>query len=461
VSGHIEIAPGVTVTVEAGTSLAFEPFSTLYVLGGLVMAGTETEPVTVAGTVEGPVGGSIIFGTSSVESSFLNVSFDHISLHILGDSVREILGCTFDDADVRIMSQSQAMRLEGCRFSASNSVSMTLLIVNQSANVTVANSLFEGGQYGVQTNAGVDGDGVSIMNCEFVGQAYGIRAGVYSSVRTTLDVVGSRMNAALNYGIMGYNTDMTVTQTDINGVGITGIYGSQNTKATLVQTTVSGADGHCVQLYGDQSHSVTDSVFTDCGSDGIDTGGDFTLEGSTIDGTGGNCLDVNSDGLSVRDSTLSNCGSDGIESMADVTVHNTTVDTTGYYGIDAKDLLLTNSSVLNAAKDGVYVRGSEVSAVTDCNVENNGGYGVRGYTVGEVQLDVSTSNIVGNTRQGLYEVQIAEGNYLAGNYGFTGVDEEEGGTLDGSRNTDTDQIADADIIVSPAAERLESAGVSE
>ncbi len=243
---------------------------------------------------------------------------------------------------------------------------------------------------------------------------------------TVVDTIG---------GIWARLTDVTAADVSVDTSFFSGVqtYGGV---VTFTDTTVTASQSHGLQ--GSFSAlNLTDVTITDAGERGISaTGGPLTLERVTITDT----------------------GERGIYSDRAFTLTDTSVQRTGDTGIQAPDVTMDYSEILDAGYRGMLLTAGEATTITNSDVRNSAYHGLQGVIADNVSMEISGCNFVDNAVWAMYGVGNLDGNYIAGNLGMDGADLTADAGEEGSQEVTTDQVRNAASITNPASAEIEGTG---
>ncbi len=247
-------------------------------------------------------------------------------------------------------------------------------------------------------------------------------SGVYAYAGGLMTVTDSSTTNTGAHGFYAYRQGMSLTRSNALGAGQYGIYVYEDDLA-IQEGIVANVDGYGVYVYE----------------------GDATIDQlQIIDATGTGLDSVGVTGILVTDGTA--------------TISNTRVEDTDLYGIQVMGGSITNSTVTRSGFRGIVVSGDQAMTISNCEISDNVDRGVIGQSWGDNFIDVSGNNITGNGSYGVQYAQLVDGNYVSDNYTFVGADLGEGGTVDGSRDTNTDQVKTADAVSNPQSAPLTGVG---
>jgi hypothetical protein len=116
------------------------------------------------------------------------------------------------------------------------------------------------------------------------------------------------------------------------------------------------------------------------------------------------------------------------------------------------------STISNGGHTGVNLGGHDVSAISSSNITGNAFRGIQAISFGANLTDITGNNITGNGERAVVYAQTVDGNYIADNYGLAGADTGDGGTLDGVRDTSSDQIYAVDVLSNAASAPVAGTG---
>lgn len=337
VNGLIQVASGVTLTIQPGVTVMYAGVYTIEVHGAIVANGTASETITFTSTTSGTSSGA----------TMINLTSD-VNLNNVGISYAKF---EYGAAAILINSGTGVLTLDYLTVSNNNGDYGT--IQNNSSNFDISNSTFSNNASGstICSRAG----NVNVTNVTFTGNtSYSSNACHYNYVGTIFNtgtMVVSNSTFTNNSGSTGYwgsggvtnlpddmgpGGTMTVsnsTFTNNTGGNASAIYGT----VTVSGSTFNGNSGCAV---GGGNSSITNSNFT---NNSCATSGAVNISYSTISSTGGTGTAVDSP-ASVTYSVIYGYAV-GIQG-APTTFHHNNI-----YGNTQYNLKLTGSGNVTAANN--------------------------------------------------------------------------------------------------------------
>ena len=168
VTGDVTVLPAVTLTMEAGTELLFEPETRMIVEGRLVAIGTKTDSIIISSNNVVPEAGdwSGIQIEGEIAMQFVRASYATRLLSFLGggralDAIAHVEFSRNDTAIISEKTHADTIRLEEVHVHH-NRVGAII-----DSNVVFLHSTFQLNDWGIL------GDGVRVEDCTFLGNGYG------------------------------------------------------------------------------------------------------------------------------------------------------------------------------------------------------------------------------------------------------------------------------------------------
>lgn len=403
----VYVEPGATLTLAAGTVVEVYPRTGVYVDGAVVAEG----PVRVVGV--GSFGDENQgFNVGGGGSALDGLTVERVDLEVVDGGLTRLAGLTSVDAQLDLGRCPQEFHLDGATFTRDRSFDVAAVLVSDCADVVLEGLEVVGASKGVS----LSGDGE--LSVEVVDSTF-------------LDV----------------GTAIYLTQDDPEVRGLARLHGVRVERAAEDGVFARGFD-----------LSVWDSTFAEVGDDGISGGTPSTVVAFSVvvADAGADCVDADGP-LELTDVVLSGCGRNGVEAPDETHLLRTRVSGAGETGVEMGWGSVTDTTVEGSGGPGVAVREGAATLLTGVRAAGNGEEGVVGRASGVLAVDLTACDIVDNASWGLREVRLVSGTHVSGNLGYGGVDLGDGGLVDGVRDTDTDQIDDADSILDPQA-RLVGAG---
>ncbi len=246
--------------------------------------------------------------------------------------------------------------------------------------------------------------------------------GVYSYASGTMTVTDTTTSDTGSHGFYAYRQDLSLIRSNATGAGQFGVYVYEG-DLTLQEGIISNVDGYGLYVYE----------------------GDATIDQLQIVDASGTGLDsVGATGIYVTDGTAN--------------ISNTRIEDTDLYGIQVNGGSISNSTVTRSGFRGIVVTGDQAMTISGCEITDNLDRGIIGQSWGDNLMDVTGNNITGNGGYGVQYAQLVDGNFVSDNYTFVGADLGDGGTVDGTRDTNTDQVKTADAVSNPLSAALTGVG---
>jgi len=303
--------------------------------------------------------------------------------------------------------------------------------------------------------AGVDvSDGqLLVSNCAIENAG---ASGISARQSPSLSVSGCAITGSYDHGItLSSGGNLVVAATTVASSGLNGIYGYRVT-VQVTDTVVSSSGGHGIYAYNG-ALSVSNSSVLGATMFGIYAYlSDLFLSGvtvanTTMHGVYGYLGDADIDQLQVIDqspgSDQPSTGGIGVAVIGGhATISNTLVDKASSHGFSLDSATVTTSTISNGGASGIVLSSHDASSISNSNITDNVYRGIQTVSFGANLTDIIGNNITGNGERAVVYGQIADGNYIADNFGQVGADTDSGGVLDGVRDTSSSQTYALDVL---------------
>jgi hypothetical protein len=310
----------------------------------------------------------------------------------------------------------------------------------------------------------INGQGL-ISNCTIEGAG---ADGIGGSQSPILSVSGCAISGSYNHGVsLSSGGSLVVASTDVTGSGLHGIYGYR-ASVQATDSTLSGSGQNGVYVY-DGSLSLSSVVVANSGQNGVYVyDGSLSLSSVVVANSVTNGIytvlgDTSINQCQIVDQSLAgdqpSAGGSGILALlGTVTISDTLVDKAVGIGVNMTSGTIVASTISNGGHTGVNLSGHDVSSISSSNITGNAFRGIQSISFGLNLTDITGNNITGNGERAVVYAQTVDGNYIADNHGFAGADTGAGGTLDGVRDTSSDQIYAVDVLSGAASAPVAGTG---
>lgn len=417
----VYVMPGVTLTVEAGTTVTLLPEAGLVVDGVLVADGGPSSAIVFeSGSSFDDSLLGVKLGATDGDPQLDNVVFDAVGLEVRGDGLDGLAFATFEDAGLVIRDRGEPFDLSNTTFTWS-------------------------GSRGVSVTARDPAD-LSLVDVDIAGGRAGIDLLGTAAYDVDLDDLGVTGTAGAGIVLEGpQQADSTLFARDL----ILRDLGGDGLRSQEFQLDVAGVLVEDVERSGLRTNDHADP-------------GPSTLSDITVRRTGDDCLLVTY-GATASTIVAEDCGGEGLRVGGAATLSDITVVRPASQGIWLGHGTLTRCSVTDGDSSGVIVYDKgEPTTISLCDLRDNAWHGVHKFGNSEsppfAPAAVESSNIVGNGGYAAFGIQQLDGCHVADNNGETGTDLGSGGTVDDVFDTTTDQAHLLDAIFSPQSDTVAGTG---
>lgn len=371
----IYIPEGVSLTVLAGVTVAFQPGAGIVVDGTLTLEGNEDAPVVFTDDygVSNADYGLKVSGTG--DASVINYAhFEGIDVTLAGGATDLIRDDVFKGATLSLVSRTSAFTVQDCSFTGNARDGQTSLSANELSDLTVTGDSFSEGAIGIHFNGLQQGATLTVTDSTFDAMSTAIVVGDQGDYGHIVSLADLKISASTDDAIGLYRSDATLEGVQIDGALGDGLYADALSDITAEDVSVNDTEDTCLHILG--TADLGGITATGCGTSGVVFG---------------------ENAATIHDSTVSDTDAIGIYGASDLTVNDTDVSGTTSYGIYAQDGTLTVSGVTvsTSSSAGITVQRGAMYA-TDTSVSDVASHGFYGTYGGIVASNVTVDGARGH-----------------------------------------------------------------
>ncbi len=345
ISGIVDVNPGATLSIQAGTIIKFEDNATIEIFGAMAIMGTQTEPVYATSIADDSIGGDTdnngITDPANITNSFVNFAF------LSPQGVQKMDYLHFKYGQVYIDSGNLDIAYSLFEHSAISADTSTIHI---SATSFLDPDLIA---LDANNNTTIVADTITIQN----GKTDGVN--IYDN--SSLVMSNSTIDTLYGSAIVGFNTSaITIKNTNIDSADI-GIEIFNHTSLVADNTTIAHMQYAGVSVYETSTAKITKSLITDT-YDGVE------IFNNSI---------VNLDHDKIQDSLDTGIISFGNYGSNSIDISNTDISQ-NFVGIYSINFTHINTFIDNSIYNNV--NGAQTFETNTIDMKNNWWGGVTGPT---------------------------------------------------------------------------------
>lgn len=414
------VDPGVTLTIEAGSTLLMMPSGGLIVDGVLDLNGAEGSPVTFRNNYSISSANYGVNVGGSGDASDLDWSvFEGVGLRLEGGAADGIANAVFSDATLEVLSRDTGFTVDSSTFQDNERDNQSYVVGRELPVLTVQNSTFEFGYVGVQYD-GVQGEAhLDVVGSTFSKMRHAVLVGSIGDYDHSATLSDVSVDQTTSYGLYFLQTAATLSNVSVTNSNSIGIYGDNRSALTLNSVSVSDAASTCVYVAGT---TTADGLTVErCQGQGV-YGGRYGVDIRNAVVNDVESYGIYANGpLSVADTQISYTDSVALYGYnGAVTVSGVSIDHSLSYGIYANqgDLSANNVSIRETDSVGMYSNNGDI-LLSDSSITGVRSHAVYAYR-GDLTVEAGTTGVQITDIEGV-GLYAADGNLTAANVALQDV----------------------------------------